>query len=326
MRRIVIAGVLAAVGCAHNVSQDKATGPDGRVNGAKRMVLENGEARTSGIVTYPGGDRVDWKMMEIPADKRGGLHLTLQWQAPRPGLQLAFDVFDEWNTRVAISKDVDSGRTVRTKIGKIDNAKGKYFIRVYAPTRGDAGKYRLTAELKPSELPLFDPLKLEVPDPPKLAAVPDAMLPCDEFQFDPKNPACRSVCPNPPDLNLASCQATMPCPNPPDRRVKACTKDNWPPCDMKAPDPQNPNCGGPLTVRVIKNDVQGGELIITIGGGSGVGIQKDWHAVILRGDSDRPLSGGEVTVVRVDKTFTVGKVKLTTDQIKENPRVRLSPP
>ena len=47
---------------------------------------------------------------------------------------------------------------------------------------------------------------------------------------------------------------------------------------------------------------------------------------MLRGDTDQPLSGGEVQIIRVDKAATVGKVKLTTDQIKANDRVKFSPP
>ena len=53
-----LAILLLALSCAHNVPQDKRTGSDGKNKGAKSLTLENGEARTTGIVTYPGGDRV----------------------------------------------------------------------------------------------------------------------------------------------------------------------------------------------------------------------------------------------------------------------------
>lgn len=334
--------------CAHNVAQDASTGNDGKVKGAKGLNFENGEAKASGIVTYPGGDRVDWKLIEIPDKQKGTLDIKLQWTPPRPGLQLAFDVFDEWNTPIVTSKKTSKKRSKgRTKTAKLDGAKGKYFVRVYAVGRGDAGKYKLTVEFKETVAgPLFDPLKLEIPEPPKLAAVPEPEVPCDEFQFDPKNPACRNVCPKtgapagwppckdvcptPPDINIPSCQATMPCPNPPDRRVRSCKKSQWPKCDLKSPDPQNPNCddakADPVTTRVLKNEVQGSDTIITIGAGSNSGIAKGWRATVLRGDTDQPLSGGEVTIIRIDKAATVGKVRLTTDQIKANDRVKFSPP
>lgn len=338
--------ILLTLACAHNVGQDKATGEDGKTKGARELTLENGEAKASGIVTYPGGDRVDWKVIEVPKDQKGLLDIRLSWTPPRPGLQLAFDVFDEWYHPVLSSKKTSKRRSRgRSKSGKVLDARGKYYIRVYAVGRGDAGKYKLTVEFKEAAAKtLFDPLKLEIPEPPKLAAVPEPELPCDAF--DPKNPSCKSVCPefgappgwpackgvcpNPPDVNIPSCQATMPCPNPPDRRVKACKKSQWPKCDLANKDPQNPNCDDAkapaVTARVLKNEVHGGELLITIGAGSSSGIEKGWSATVLRGGSEAALPGGDVTIVRIDKQTTIGKVRLTADQIKQNDRVKISPP
>ena len=335
LKRVAVILVVAA-GCAHNVAQDKATGADGKVKGAKPLILENGEAKTTGIVTYPGGDRVDWKLVEVPPEQRGTMYVTLQWTPPRPGLQLRFDVFDEWNTPVATGKRL----TARTRQAKVDNAKGKYFVRVYAARRGDAGKYKLTLEIKDDGDLIIDPTKITVPDPPKLAGVPEAEVPCEPF--DPKNPSCKSVCPEagappgwpacagkcptPPDASIPSCQATMPCPNPPDRRVKACKR--FPKCDFENPDPGNPNCDQrpPVLGRVLKTEIQGGDVVITIGAGTSAGVQKDWRGVVLRGESTTPLAGGDITIVRVDKGLTTAKVKLTIDQVKENPRVKLSAP
>lgn len=341
--------LVIGAGCAHNVPQDSSSGPDAKPKGAKTMVFDNGEAKASGIVTYPGGDRVDWKLVELPEKQKGGLDIKLSWTPPRPGLQLAFDVFDEWNTPVVSSKKSSKKSKARSKSVHIDNAKGKYFIRVYAVNRGDAGKYKLALEFKETVAGIqFDPLKLEIPEPPKLAAVPEPEIPCDEFAFDIKNPACKNicpksgapagwppcanVCPTPPDKELPQCQATMPCPNPPDRRIKSCPASRWPKCpDIKNPDPQNPNCDNakadPVTTRVLKYEVQGSETVLTIGAGSNQGIAKGWRATVLRGDSgDQPMSGGDITIVRIDKAATIGKVRLTTDQIKANDRVKFSPP
>jgi hypothetical protein len=334
--------------CAHNVSQDKATGADGKNKGAKTIEFENGEARATGIVTYPGGDRVDWKLIELPEKKSGSLDFKLTWTPPRPGLQLAFDVLDEWNHSVFKSKRTSKRRAGRTRVkrGHISDAKGKYYVRVYAVGRGDAGKYRLTIEFAESTGTMFDPLTLDIQGPPKLAAVPEPEVPCDPF--DAKLPSCKNVCPDfgappgwkpcegrcptPPDINLPSCQATMPCPNPPDRRVKDCLRhpeQHWPKCDLKNPDPQNPRCDNatadPVTARVMKSDFQGGETIITIGAGKASGVAKGWRVYVLRGDTDSPLPGGEVSVVRIDNNFTVGKVRLTVDQLKANDRVKLTP-
>ena len=347
---------LFALSCARNVPQDKATGEDGKTKGAKELVLENGEVKETGIVTYPGGDRVDWKVIEIPDKQRGTLDIRLQWTPPRPGLQLAFDVFDEWNTPLINSKKAGRKKRGRSRTASVEvrgkglsPGDGRYFIRVYAPNRGDAGKYKLTVEFKPELAgPRFDPLKLEIPEPPKLAAVPEAEVPCDEQNFDknipackfvcpafgapPGWPACKGKCPDPPDVNNPACHATMPCPKPPDRRVRACLRPGvFPKCaDINNPDPENPNCDNakadPVKARVIGNSVQGNATIITISAGKKQGVKLDWRGTVLRGDSDSPMVGGDVKIIRVDETRTIGRTKLTTDQISSNPYVKLSPP
>ena len=341
-------GILLALSCAHNVPQDSATGTDGKVKGAKELKLENGEVKATGIVTYPGGDRVDWKSLQLPEKIRGSVDIRLQWQPPRPGLQLAFDVFDEWNQPVVQSKRTSHRSHSRVRTATIDNAKGKYYIRVYAVGRGDAGKYKLTIDFKENTGPIaLDMSKVEIPEPPKLAAVPVEEAGCDEFTFEVKNPACRNICPtanpppgwpackgkcpDPPDKENPACWNSMPCPKPPDRRIRSCKTSAFPKClDINNPDPNNPNCDNatapPVTARVIKNEVQGGDVLVTVAAGSDQGVSKTWKGHMLRGDSDSPMDGGDVTVIRVGKRETIGKVHLTTDQIAANPRVKLVPP
>ncbi len=350
-RGCLAALLVLASSCAHNVPQDSNTGADGKEKGAKPITLENGGGKASGVVTYPGGDRVDWKLVELPDKQRGKLDIQLAWTPPRGGLQLAFDVFDEWNRPVVQSQKSSKKTKGRSRSAIVEDARGKYLIRVYAVGRGDAGKYRLTVDFKEATAgPGFDPLKLEIPDPPKLAAVPEAEIPCDEFQFDPKNPACKAVCPqagappnwpgcagkcpNPTDVNLPVCQKTMECPNPPDARIAKCLADKehkWPKCpDPRQPDLSNPNCVGikipPVVGRIIGSSIQGSEVIITIGAGSNSGIAPDWTAHVLSGTGNNPLAGGDIKVVRVDKAVTVGKTRLTADQLLANPRVKLSAP
>lgn len=347
-RWIVPVAVLAS--CANNVPQDKKTGPDGKIKGAKELVLDNGEAKTTGIVTYPGGDRVDWKLIQLPEKKRGMLDVKLSWTPPRPGLQLAFDVFDEWNTPIATSSKKGGKKSKgRTRSAVIDNAKGKYLIRVYAVGRGDAGKYKLSVEFKEQLTgPAFDPLKLEIPDPPKLAAVPDYVEPCGDDNFDAKKPECKNFCPasgappnwapckgkcpDPPTVDVEACWRTMPCPRPPDSRVRACTPDKFPPCpDKKNPDPNNPNClvpAAPVVGRIVGREFDGTDLILRIGAGSEQGIAKgSWRAMVISGSSpnDKAVSGGEVEIVNVDKTRIRGKTKLTAGQVDANPYVKFVP-
>jgi hypothetical protein len=344
---LLVACTLAA--CAHNVGQDDHTGEDGKQKGAREIQLDNGEGKAKGIVTYPGGDRVDWKFVQLPEKKQGTLQIELKWVPPRPGLQLAFDVFDEWNTQVAQSKREGKSRKGRQRTATLENAKGKYFIRVYAVGRGDAGTYKMTVDFSETNGPMsIDLAKLDVPDPPKLAAVPTPLGTCDESlgdTFDPKNPACKTVCPkaatpppgwppctgqcpNPPDPSNHACWNKV-CPQPATMQASACKLKDFPPCDPNAPDPDNMKChikSPPKTGRVIAVNVQGSEVLITIGIGSDAGVGKDWTGQVLQGDSDNPLNGGDLVVVSVRKKETIAKAHLTTDQVNQNPKVKLSPP
>lgn len=345
LRGCLIGIAIAAAACAHNVSQEASTGADGKQKGAKPIAIENGEGKATGIVTYPGGDRADWKLIDL-AKQRGTLQLQLSWTPPRPGLQLAFDVWDEWGAPVAETQKTSKKRSKgRIKSATVENAKGKYYVRVYAVGRGDAGKYRLTADFKEGMVNGVDWSTVQISDPPRLAAVPESEKECDEFTFDVKNQACKSVCapsspPNwpgcigkcpTPDINNAACHATMDCPNPPDRRVRKCTKDKFPPCpDPAKPDPANPNCDGikvpPVVGKIVAKTIQGNKVIITIGIRATDKVAPTWSGNVLRGTSDSPLSGGEVEVIRTEKGIVVGKVGLTVDQLSANPRVRLSAP
>ena len=66
---LALVGLLLVGACAKHVPQDKATGSDGKIKGARPIELDNGEAKVRGIVTYPGGDRIDWRSIELPKDQ-----------------------------------------------------------------------------------------------------------------------------------------------------------------------------------------------------------------------------------------------------------------
>ncbi len=83
----LVALAMLFIACAHDVPQDSHTGEDGKTKGAKPINMENGEGKAKGVVTYPGGDGIDWKMVEVPEGKRGTLDFKLTWLPPRPGLQ-----------------------------------------------------------------------------------------------------------------------------------------------------------------------------------------------------------------------------------------------
>jgi hypothetical protein len=345
--RVAILACLVLCACAHNVRQDKATSEDGRIKGAKPIVLENGEASATGIVTYPGGDRVDWKKIELPEKHRGELGIKLSWVTPRPGLKLSFDVFDAYNAQVATSKKIS--RVMRG--ASIKDAKGTYFIRVYAVGRGDAGKYKLNVEFDGREV--GKPLPpIEVNDPPKLPDLPlvSETVACDLYKFDYANPDCRDKCPvvnpqqtwpgcskvctvNPPDPAIPACAASMACPPGGDIRVKSCKPIHFPPCpNPNAPNPTNLNCinhkWSPETARIVKKLVFGNEVEITIMVGTKTNVDSTWSGNVLQGSTGKVLAGGKITIVRIDAAagIIVGRVRLTAQQVEANLNVLISPP
>jgi len=342
-RAALLLGALAvaalAAGCQKVVKQDSATGEDGKSTGAVVLPLENNEAVGRGIVTYPGGDRVDWRLLELPTDAAGDLEITLTWKPPRPKLRLGFDLWDEWGKQLGTFEGKKNSSKYKVT-GTLAGARGKTFVRVYAVGRGDAGTYKLELTYAPSLS--VDPSK--VPLPPKLAAVPKSSAPCDPFNFDRKNAACQTVCPaafdpswpgcqgkcpTPPDPNNPACQATMACPNPPDRRIKACPKSAWPKCNLAAKDPQNPNCddakADPVRGRVVSVQSNSDGIVLTINRGQNNGVEVGWSGAVL-GDDGQPLRGGTFKITKVSKTQSWGKVRLTSDTVNANPNVELAPP
>jgi len=304
---LVVVGVCFGA-CAHNVAQDKATGPDGKLKGAKPITLAEGQALVHGIVTYPGGDRVDWRSIEIPQGPPARLDLQLTWRAPRPGLQVAFDVFDAWGQPVVAAS---GGRRGHLRTARIDDARGTYFVRIYAPRRGDAGAYKLVAEL--TRAPVHTPGEIgDIPDPPKLAAVPDVEPECDPF--DIKIKACRNVC---PDFGAPA---------------------GWPPCAEKERlekekaereliEKNKPPPPKPVVARVLHAETIANSSQVTLGIGSDrAPIDTTWTGVVLSTATGKPLVGGGLILVRVGKTQTLAKSLLTIDQLTANPQVQLSPP
>jgi hypothetical protein len=170
---------LALVGCTKNVAQDGDSGKDHRYRGARKIELQDGEGRSrKDVVTYPGGDRVDWKVFEVPKGKSGTIRIRLRWSPPRPNLDLAFDVFDEYLDRVARAKPTPGSGKRLKKVTLKDAAPGKYYVMVYAPTRGDAGTYRVTVEFKEQDVVAeaeTAEAPSDIPDPPTLPAIPEAV-------------------------------------------------------------------------------------------------------------------------------------------------------
>ncbi len=343
---ILALAVVAA--CARNVKQDAKTGEDGKSDGAVELTMTNNEVIAKGIVTYPGGDRVDWRTFELPKDQVGTMTVKVVWTPPRPGLDLQVAVLNQWNHVVQETKPLPRRSKKRKKEITIENAKGKYFLQIYAPKRGDAGKYSITVTFATAApVDSFDWLKEPIADPPKLAAVPPPPVDCTPTQFDKKNPACATVCPmpadpawpacagvcpTPPDPAIPSCLESMPCPNPPDRKFKKCTAADFPPCKAAMPPDEkkkNPNCDRycpPDVIAELTNKVpEGDNTTVTINAGKADGVDKGWSGELLN-DSDQPIRNSKFTVTVVTNQAAVAKVKVPTGSIPEGARVRLRAP
>jgi hypothetical protein len=165
-----------SIGCAKNVAQDSNSGKDYRNRGAKKIKIEAGEGRSrKDVVTYPGGDRIDWKVFEIPEGKPGTLKIRLRWSPPRPDLDLSFDVFDQYLQRIARAKPTPGSGKRMKKVTIKDAGPGKYYVQVYASERSDAGTYRVRVEFKEGTEVAAVETPSEVPDPPTLPAIPEAV-------------------------------------------------------------------------------------------------------------------------------------------------------
>jgi hypothetical protein len=303
-----------SVGCIRNVSGKAHSGKDHRYKGAKKLKMQDGTVRAKGIVTYPGGDRVDWVRFDVPEGKEGRLKIRLRWRPPRPGLDLAFRVYDQYFHRVARAKPTPKKRE-RTKRAKVRKAEaGTYYIQIYAPTRMDAGKYRLRVTFKErKKIKVADAGELldQIPDPPKLPAVPEPP------KEEPKPPGGVGPGGQPPG-------GVGPGGQPPGGMPPG----GQPP-GGQPPGGQPPaKAAEPVLAKVTNyQGTGGGYVIITVNKGKNAGVERGWGGKILKGRSKTAdaLEGGEFKVIKVTSRECIGKVRLSVDRIKRNRYVLLTP-
>ncbi len=293
----------ASLGCPRNVSQSAKSGKDKSYKGAKKIELEDaggGEwtGKAKGTVTYPGGDRIDWKMFEVPADKKGDLEISLRNKPPRPGLDLAFDVYDQWGRKRGSVKPSPTKKRPRKSETIKDVEPGPWYVRVYAPRRTDAGDYRLAVTFTETKVMIaqvdLEKLKGEIPDPPTLPAVvgPKVATPEEKAKCAEEFKKCEEA--------KAKCEA-----------------DNQ---SLAAGQLQ------PTKGRIIGQQLSGdGLVIITIDRGKKDKVDRGWDGKVLQGGSS-PISGGDFKVISVRDSTCVGKVKLSIDQVNANKTVMLIPP
>jgi hypothetical protein len=342
---LVLVASALSFGCVKSVNQAAHTGKDGKYKGARAIELDPADntGETKGIVTYPGGDRVDWKMVTIPEGKKGTLSFDLSWKPPRPGLDLAFDVYDQYGQKIGSVKPKKpaAAKKSKKKRGKksvsVGPAAGVVYVQIYASNRGDAGAYRMNVKFEEQlteAAPVFDPGLVSIPQPPKLAAVPP---PCDPAAIDPKNPECKGVSPpcdpKTPDPANPNCKGvTKACdPNALDPLNPACLA-YYPECDPLAIDAKNPKCKGvtkpppePINADIVATENSGTGTVITINVGTKEGVDTKWTGKIVD-SSGNAIQGSSFTIFKAKDHSCFAKVKIGKATVDKNLAVRLTPP
>ncbi len=297
---LAFAAISVLAGCPKNVPQESHSGPDARAKGAKKVKLEEGEGASKGVVTYPGGDRVDWKVFEVA--QKGDLTVSLKWKPPRDGLDLSFNILDETLNPVpeGKAKPAKKGSTKTKKTVKLkDVDPGKYFVQVYASERGDAGAYTLNVSWKEGDGGGGgggggD----DIPFPPRLASVPEPVA-----AAPPGGPGETPPGGTPPGGTPPG--GTPPGGTPPVKAAK------------------------PIKAGITEMTMSGSDLLIILDKGKNSGVDAKWTGQILRGTTDKLLTKSEydLIIIRVtDDEATAKVLKLSMDQIGDNKKVLLKAP
>ena len=336
------AALVLLVACSKQVPQDADTGDDGDWKGAEELALEGGVATAEDQVSYPAGDRIDWHVLAL-GSRRGTVTVELVWEAPRPGLDLAFEIWTEHGGRVA---ETASGtprsarerkKTRRDKRLSVTDATGNVWVRVYASRRQDAGRYELTVTFQEERVLRGDDLEdvlrnAQVPYPP---ALPGVYPTCNEAAIDPDNPDCLGKVPDckldaPVDTNpkcRAACDTgALPADSAFCKKVlpPVCPDPNEPRCPVEAPPPPEPEVA---KIRNVDEHTKGSKVTVFLPADSKV--DKSW-SVELSSSKGVPVKGsaGWITSVSPGKTqITVtAVVTKSRDVVDSAGHVRFAPP
>ena len=307
--RTTAVAACAALGaaCASNIGQHDNSGPDYRPDGAELIELEDGEGSAIDIVTYPGGDRVDWKKVELPEDFAGVLQVRLMFQPPRDGLEVSFEVYDASFERVAVA-DPPPGTGARMVEAEVVPAFGGiYYFHIFAPTRRDAAEYMLAVRKQRQDVSAYiddddGGVLPRIPDPPTLPAIPTGDTEVAERGGGQQGGGQQGG----GGLQGGGEPAPSPDPEPPEEPEKALE---------------------PVRARVVTYQLgSDGAVILTVNRGTNDGIERGWSGQMMMGSSGRPLRGGTFTVTRVTSGEAVGQARVSVDQIRANREVLLAPP
>ena len=253
------------------------------------------------------------------------------WRPPRPGLDLAFDLYDQYYHRIARARPSPDASKHSKKVTVKDADGGKYYVMVYAPRRTDAGTYRLMIQFEPGggdKVAAADSGPTDVPDPPTLPAVPEA----------------------PDGSGVAGAGGAGGAGGTGGGGGGAGGMSGGGgggaggmsggggsgaggasgggvgggggagQSGTNLPPPAKPVKG-----RVVKYVVGSRGLTITIDRGKNAGVAPGWKGQVMS-SSGQLVQGGEFTVTKVTSAEAVGKVSLSVNKIRSNQHVLLSPP
>lgn len=304
-----LAAAALAAACASNVSQHANSGPDYRPEGAQLIELEDGEGSAVDIVTYPGGDRVDWKKVELPDDFAGILLVRLLFKPPRDGLDVSFEVYDERFERVAVA-DPPPGTGARVVEAQVKPAfGGTYYVHIFAPTRADAGEYMLAVRKQREDVSAYlddDDAAPGIPDPPTLPAIEGR----DGEQVAQQQSGGSSGGGDGGGSSGGGGSGQPP-----------------PPPDPEPEEQEEEEALEPVRARVVTYQLSSdGAVILTVNRGTNDGIERGWKGQMMMGNSGRPLRGGGFTITRVTSGEAMGQARVSVDQIRANRQVTLLPP
>ena len=331
---LILGLAVLGAGCQTMVKAGAKTGKDGRAKGAKKIKMEEGEGVARDIVTYPGGDRTDWKVFEVK--QPGDVEIALKWKPARPGQDLAMNVFDEnfkVKARVKPAKEINKNAKPRKSAELANLDAGKYYIQIYASTRDAAGDYTVNVSWRPPRAVVVNPelVKADIPNPPKLPRLPGVtpeQASKDACAADPKK--CPPCGPGQQPGTPPTCQVLPVCMGTPPGDPPTCVEP--PTCPPGVPPGTNGCIAAPVVVKpvpahIIQKNISGNDIIIILDKGTNLGVAKGQTGTVLIGRTLRPVNGGTFTITSVSEDEAQAKIrKLTLDELGENENVLINPP
>jgi hypothetical protein len=293
---VSLAGLLVACGGAKTHSGYPEGEKEPWTSATKLKLTENGEASTTGAVSYPKRERAKWYVLELPSP--GGIRAKLKMDAVSTGADVALEILDSgFNVLDGPTDDNDIGQ--EEKIRSVKDARaGRMYFHVYTLGRTDAAEFRLRVYYDPK--PTGD----------------GTTVVADEPSGDPRASFPWTV-PNLPPLPAVPAKDDAP------------TKGRRPPRAEPQEEPTpvvvDEAAGAKVKANIIEFATQGSGVRILVNKGSDAGVEAGWTGYVVD-KSGRSLPKGAFKIKKSRNDESEGVVGLTLDQVQANRSVVLKPP